>query len=290
MPNVAEVPTQSRSWTTWLVPVAILLLAAGLIVLVTGNWNRWTADREVQRTDDAYLRADLTPLSTKAAGLVAKVSVTDYQTVKSGDLLIQLCAEDYHAQLRQAEAAVSAAGEALTLNDRQKQLQESRIAQAGDGIHAAEAGIAAAQAGIEAANTSIAKLIAQADVFVENFGPGVMDRMGFTWERIQVLNPRLILGSVKGFDDQYPYADVKAYENVAQCACGAASTTCFWDGPPTVSGSALGDSNSGMHLAIGPLTAIIGRQKTGNPEPSRAEFIHAVAAASSSLRPSRPVD
>src|SRR6266850_5624313 len=102
-----------------------------------------------------------------------------------------------------------------------------------------------------------------ADVLVENFGPGAMDRMGFTWEHIQELNPKLIYGSVKGFNDQSPYSDLKVYENVAQCAGGAASTTGFWDGPPTVSAAALGDSNSGMHLAIGILTALIGRQKTG---------------------------
>ena len=107
------------------------------------------------------------------------------------------------------------------------------------------------------------KLIRTADVLVENFGPGAMDRMGFTWKHIQELNPRLIYGTVKGFNDQSPYSDLKVYENVAQCAGGAASTTGFWDGPPTVSAAALGDSNSGMHLAIGLLTALISRQKTG---------------------------
>ncbi|MCY0909854.1 MAG: formyl-CoA transferase, partial [Sulfobacillus thermotolerans] len=107
------------------------------------------------------------------------------------------------------------------------------------------------------------KLIRDADVLVENFAPGALDRMGFTWERIQELNPRLIFGSVKGFGDNSRYADLKVYENVAQCAGGAASTTGWWDGPPTVSAGALGDSNSGMHLAIGILTALIDRQKTG---------------------------
>jgi formyl-CoA transferase len=109
----------------------------------------------------------------------------------------------------------------------------------------------------------LAKLIRTADIFVENFGPGVMDRMGFSWKHMQELNPKLIYGTVKGFDEQSSYNDIKAYDNVAQCAGGAASTTGFWDGPPTVSGAGLGDSNSGMHLAIGLLTALIGRQKTG---------------------------
>jgi formyl-CoA transferase len=107
------------------------------------------------------------------------------------------------------------------------------------------------------------KLIRKADVLVENFGPGVMDRMGFSWERLQELNPKLIYGTIKGFDDQSPYSDLKVYDNVAQCAGGAASTTGFWDGPPLVSGAGLGDSNTGMHLAIGLLAALIGRQKSG---------------------------
>ena len=107
------------------------------------------------------------------------------------------------------------------------------------------------------------KLIRDADVLVENFAPGAMDRMGLSWEHIHELNPRLIFGSVKGFNDDSPWSDLKVYENVAQCAGGAASTTGFWDGPPTVSAAALGDSNSGMHLLIGLLTALIGREKTG---------------------------
>jgi formyl-CoA transferase len=107
------------------------------------------------------------------------------------------------------------------------------------------------------------KLIRDADVLVENFAPGALDRMGFTWEHIQELNQRIIFGSVKGFSEGSPYADLKVYENVAQCAGGAASTTGFWDGPPTISAAALGDSNTGMHLAIGILTALIDRTKTG---------------------------
>jgi formyl-CoA transferase len=107
------------------------------------------------------------------------------------------------------------------------------------------------------------KLIRQSDVLVENFAPGALDRMGFTWERIQELNPKMILASVSGFSEGHHYEDLKVYENVAQCAGGAASTTGFWDGPPTVSAAALGDSNTGMHLAIGILTALRGRDKTG---------------------------
>src|SRR6202140_2258401 len=107
------------------------------------------------------------------------------------------------------------------------------------------------------------QLIREADVLVENFAPHALEHMGFTWEHIQELNPKIIFGSVKGFNENSPYSDLKVYENVAQCAGGAASTTGFWDGPPTISAAALGDSNTGVHLAIGILTALIGRDKTG---------------------------
>lgn len=107
------------------------------------------------------------------------------------------------------------------------------------------------------------RLIKVSDVMVENFGPGALDRMGFTWARILELNPKMILASVKGFSEGHHYEDLKVYENVAQCAGGAASTTGWWDGPPTVSAAALGDSNTGMHLAIGILTALRHRDKTG---------------------------
>src|SRR6266446_3653064 len=106
-------------------------------------------------------------------------------------------------------------------------------------------------------------LIRRSDVMVENMAPGALDRQGFTWEHIHELNPRLIFGVVKGFPDGSPFTDVKSYENVAQCAGGNASTTGFWDGPPTVAGAALGDSNTGMHLLIGILAALMQREKTG---------------------------
>src|SRR5260370_1996877 len=106
-------------------------------------------------------------------------------------------------------------------------------------------------------------LIRRYDVMVENMAPGALDRQGFTWERIHELNPRLIFGVVKGFPDGSPLTDVKAYENVAQCAGGNASTSGFWDGPPTVAGAALGDSNTGMHLLIGILASLIQPEKTG---------------------------
>src|ERR1700730_14310726 len=105
-------------------------------------------------------------------------------------------------------------------------------------------------------------LVKHCDVLVENFAPGVLDRMGFTWERIQELNPRMIAASVKGFGPG-PYEDCKVYENVAQCAGGAASTTGFDDGPPLVTGAQIGDSGTGLHLALGIVSALYQRKATG---------------------------
>ena len=105
-------------------------------------------------------------------------------------------------------------------------------------------------------------LVKHCDVLVENFAPGVLDRMGFTWGRIQQLNPRMIVASVKGFGPG-PYEDCKVYENVAQCAGGAASTTGFDDGPPLVTGAQIGDSGTGLHLALGIVAALYQRNTTG---------------------------
>jgi formyl-CoA transferase len=108
----------------------------------------------------------------------------------------------------------------------------------------------------------VEKLIEECDVMVENFAPGALDRMGFTWERVQELNPRMVLASIKGFGPG-PYENCKVYENVAQCAGGSASTTGFDDGPPVVTGAQIGDSGSGLHLALGIVTALYQRNTTG---------------------------
>jgi formyl-CoA transferase len=105
-------------------------------------------------------------------------------------------------------------------------------------------------------------LIRTCDVLVENFAPGVLDRMGLTWARIQELNPAMIVASIKGFGPG-AYEDCKVYENVAQCAGGAASTTGFRDGPPLVTGAQIGDSGTGLHLALGIVAALFQRTRTG---------------------------
>jgi formyl-CoA transferase len=106
------------------------------------------------------------------------------------------------------------------------------------------------------------RLVRHCDVLVENFAPGALDRMGFSWERIQALNPKMIVASVKGFGPG-PYEDCKVYENVAQCAGGSASTTGFDDGPPLVTGAQIGDSGTGLHLALGIVAALFQRNATG---------------------------
>ena len=107
-----------------------------------------------------------------------------------------------------------------------------------------------------------AKLIKHCDVMVENFAPGAIDRMGFPWEKIQEINPRMIYASVKGFGPG-PFEDCKVYENVAQCTGGSASTTGELDGFPMVTGAQIGDSGTGLNLAFGISTALFHREKSG---------------------------
>ncbi|MBV8909295.1 MAG: formyl-CoA transferase, partial [Gammaproteobacteria bacterium] len=106
------------------------------------------------------------------------------------------------------------------------------------------------------------RLVKHCDVLVENFAPGALDRMGFPYARIRELNPRMIVASIKGFGPG-PYEDCKVYENVAQCTGGAASTTGFRDGLPLVTGAQIGDSGTGLHLALGIVAALYQRTTTG---------------------------
>jgi len=108
-----------------------------------------------------------------------------------------------------------------------------------------------------------ADLIRKCDVVMENFGPGVLDRLGFGWDHVHQLNPRIVMASVKGFGNEGPYANFKAYENVAQAMGGSMSTTGALDGPPMVTGSQIGDSGTGVHLLAGILAALIQRERTG---------------------------
>jgi formyl-CoA transferase len=112
-------------------------------------------------------------------------------------------------------------------------------------------------------NQVVAELLKKSDVVVENFGPGVIDRLGFSWEKVHAINPRIVMASIKGFGSTGPYADFKAYENVAQAMGGAMSTTGLPDGPPFVTGAQIGDTGTGLHLVIGILAALHQRYRTG---------------------------
>jgi formyl-CoA transferase len=121
----------------------------------------------------------------------------------------------------------------------------------------------------------LTELIRRSDVLVENFGPGAVDRMGFTWERIQEINPRIVYASIKGFGEG-PYTAFKAYEVVAQAMGGSMSTTGFEDGPPLATGAQIGDSGTGIHAVAGILAALLQRETTGRGQRVNVAMQHAV--------------
>ena len=141
--------------------MVVLLLAVAVIVTITRNWNGWEGARVEQVTNDAYVRGDLTPLSTKVSGIVREVKVSDYQAVHKGDLLVQLDDDDYKAQVAQAAAGVEAAKAALENNRRQRELQDSKIERALAGIDQAKAQINAAQAGKDAVRADVTRTRAE---------------------------------------------------------------------------------------------------------------------------------
>ncbi len=109
----------------------------------------------------------------------------------------------------------------------------------------------------------VTELLGKSDVVVENFGPGVIERLGFSWEKVHEINPRIVMASIKGFGSSGPYAEFKAYENVAQAMGGAMSTTGVPEGPPFVTGAQIGDSGTGLHMVIGVLAALHHRNRSG---------------------------
>ena len=157
VPERPPAPAAKPKWLSYLTPVAVLLLAAALIITLTRNWNAWEGGRIDQVTDDAYVRGDLTPLSTKVPGIVSAVHVSDYQQVHKGDLIVELEDKDYQAQVDQANAAIAAARAAINNNLRQRELQDAKIAKALEGIDLAKAQIAAAQAGKEAIQAGLTR-------------------------------------------------------------------------------------------------------------------------------------
>src|SRR5271163_4187501 len=150
-----SVPRQGPSWQNYLTTTLVVLLTVAILITLTRNWNAWEGGRAEQVTDDAYVRGDLTPLSTKVPGIVRAVNVTDYQQVHQGDPLVELQDDDYRAQVDQAKAAIEAARAAIVENLRQRELQDARIAKALAGIDQAKAQIAAAEAGKDAVQAEL---------------------------------------------------------------------------------------------------------------------------------------
>ena len=141
----------------YVTPLLVVVLALAILITITRNWNAWEGSKVEQKTDDAYVRGDLTPLSTKVAGIVGVVHVEDFQRVHKGDLIVELQNEDYQAQVDQASAGVAAARAAIENNRRQRELQDSRIAKALTGIDQAKAQIAAAEASKQAVEAQVVR-------------------------------------------------------------------------------------------------------------------------------------
>ena len=164
-PAVNSAPPENRNatssrrggvrWQKYGTTILVVVLALAVLITVTRNWNAWEGGKIEQSTDDAYVRGDVTPLSTKVSGIVHSVDVADYQQVHKGDLLVELQDDDYQAQVDQAKAAVAAARAGIEENLRQRQLQDARIAKAVAGIDQAKAQIAAAEAGKEAVQAEL---------------------------------------------------------------------------------------------------------------------------------------
>jgi membrane fusion protein, multidrug efflux system len=150
-------PAPKPAWQKYGTPLLVVLLAAAVVFTITRNWNSWEGGRIEQVTDDAYVRGNLTPLSTKVAGIVRDVKVSDYQQVHKGDLIVELEDDDYKAQVAQASAAVEAGKAAIENNRRQRELQDSKIDKALAGIDQARAQITAAEAGIAAVQADVVR-------------------------------------------------------------------------------------------------------------------------------------
>jgi membrane fusion protein (multidrug efflux system) len=146
---------------SWIIPLVVLVAAAGLLFGIAGHWTGWQGSRADQETDDAYLKADMTPLSTRISGTVRRVNVGDYQNVKAGQTLIELDDDDYKANLKQAQAALAGSEAALDDNQATKKVQDAQIEAANAGVIQAQAAIDAAKAGIASASPELDKALTE---------------------------------------------------------------------------------------------------------------------------------
>jgi membrane fusion protein, multidrug efflux system len=160
-PTTSPLKPAKTAWLRFVTPVLVVLMALAIALTLTRNWSAWEGGRSEQVTNDAYVRRDLTPLSTKVVGLVREVKVSDYQHVQKGDELVVLADDDYRAQVAQALAAVDGAKAALENNRRQRDLQDARTQRALAGIDQAQAQIAAAQAGTQAVHADLSRTNAE---------------------------------------------------------------------------------------------------------------------------------
>jgi membrane fusion protein, multidrug efflux system len=156
-PEHAPAQPAKPKWRKYVTPAVVILLAAAVVATITRNWNAWEGGRIEQVTDDAYVRGDVTPLSTKVPGIVRDVRVSDFQQVHKGDLIVQLEDDDYRAQVAQANAAIAAAKAAIENNRRQRDLQDAHIERALAGIDEAKAEITAALQGKEAIQADVVR-------------------------------------------------------------------------------------------------------------------------------------
>src|SRR5580698_8630503 len=146
---------------SWIIPLVVLVAAAGLLFGIAGHWTGWQGNRPDQETDDAFLKADMTPLSTRISGTVRSVSVDDYQNVKAGQTLIELNDDDYRANLKQAQAALAGSEAALEDNQAAKKIQDAQIEAAKAGVIQAQAAIDAAKAGIAAVSPDLDRALTE---------------------------------------------------------------------------------------------------------------------------------
>ena len=130
------------------VPLIVLLVAGLLFFVINGRWTSWFGGRAEQETEDAYVQADMTPLSTRISGTVRQMKVEDFDSVKAGQVLVEIDAADYRAIVEEAKAALAASQAALGDNQAAKRIQEAKIQNAEAMIPEAEAAVSSARAGI----------------------------------------------------------------------------------------------------------------------------------------------
>jgi membrane fusion protein (multidrug efflux system) len=144
-----------------IIPLIVLLAAAGLLFGIPRHWTAWQGSRPDQDTDDAYLKADMTPLSTRISGTIKRVDVGDYQSVRAGQTLIELENDDYRATLNQAQAALAGSEAALEDNQTSKEIQDAQIEAAKSGVVQAQAAVSAAKAGLAAVSPELDKALTE---------------------------------------------------------------------------------------------------------------------------------